>query len=237
MLLIEVMSRITLIKNINKKLQRRRMLMKKRILIAVMTFILCGTSANLTHAGARNDVQLRTESRILDDGWYDVGDWDDNGSTDNDGWDMDNDSQDDNTDGWDDDYWDDDGWDDDSWDDDNDNIDDWDTDDDWEEDVTLALTDISVNPKSKIIKKGKVFYIEIVPANKNDWVSSDEWEEVCGDNIASVEFTSTKSSIVSASKFNGKIKGKKKGTAIIKTKITLINNESIVLKTKVTVKK
>ena len=150
---------------------------------------------------------------------------------------IDNDSQDDNTDGWDDDYWDDDGWDDDSWDDDNDNIDDWDTDDDWEEDVTLALTDISVNPKSKIIKKGKVFYIEIVPANKNDWVSSDEWEEVCGDNIASVEFTSTKSSIVSASKFNGKIKGKKKGTAIIKTKITLINNESIVLKTKVTVKK
>ena len=115
MLLIEVMSRITLIKNINKKLQRRRMLMKKRILIAVMTFILCGTSANLTHAGARNDVQLRTESRILDDGWYDVGDWDDNGSTDNDGWDMDNDSQDDNTDGWEDDYWDDDGWDDDSW--------------------------------------------------------------------------------------------------------------------------
>ena len=73
MLLIEVMSRITLIKNINKKLQRRRMLMKKRILIAVMTVILCGTSANLTHAGARNDVQLRTESRIPDDGWYDVG--------------------------------------------------------------------------------------------------------------------------------------------------------------------
>ena len=95
--------------------------MKKRILIAVMAVILCGTSANLTHAGARNDVQLRTESRIPDDGWYDVGDWDDNGSTDNDGWDMDNDSQDDNTDGWDDDYWDDDGWDDDSWDDDNDN--------------------------------------------------------------------------------------------------------------------
>ena len=158
-----------------------------------MAVVLCGTSANLTHAGARNDVQLHTESRIPDDGWYDVGDWDDNGSTDNDGWDMDNDSQDDNTDGWDDDYWDDDGWDDDSWDDDNDNIDDWDTDDDWEEDVTLALTDISVNPKSKIIKKGKVFYIEIVPANKNDWVSSDEWEEVCGDNIASVEFTSTKS--------------------------------------------
>ena len=60
MLLIEVMSRITLIKNINKKLQRRRMLMKKRILIAVMAVILCGTSANLTHAGARNDVQLRT---------------------------------------------------------------------------------------------------------------------------------------------------------------------------------
>ncbi len=221
MLLTEVIPKITLIKSINKKLQRRRMLMRKRILIAVMAVMLCGTSAKWAHAGARNGMQLRTESSIPDDGWYDVGDWDDNSSTDNDGWDMDNDLQDDNTDGWDDNYWDDDNWDDDY----------------WEEDVTLALTDISVNPKSKIIKKGKVFYIEIVPANKNDWVSSDEWEEVCGDNIASVEFTSTKSSIVSASKFNGKIKGKKKGTAIIKTKITLINNESIVLKTKVTVKK
>ena len=207
--------------------------MRKKILIAVMAVMLCVTSVQWTHAVAKNKSQLRTEPRISDDGWYDVGGWDDNDDTDNN-------TQDDDTDYWDDDYWDDDYWDDDNWDDgywDDDDEEDWDTDDNWEEDVTLSLTDIAVNPKSKIIKKGRSFYIEIVPANKNDWVSSDEWEEVCGDNIASVEFTSTKSSIVSASKFNGKIKGKKKGTAIIKTKITLINNESIVLKTKVTVKK
>lgn len=207
--------------------------MRKRILIAVMSVMLCVASVQWTHADAKNKLQLRTEPRFSDDGWYDVGGWDDD--TDNNDWNQDNDTQDDDTDYWDDDYWDDDGWDDDYWDDDDEE--DWDDDDNWDDDVTLSLTDIAVNPKSKIIKKGRSFYIEIVPANKNDWVSSDEWEEVCGDNIASVEFTSTKSSIVSASKFNGKIKGKKKGTAIIKTKITLINNESIVLKTKVTVKK
>lgn len=207
--------------------------MRKKILIAVMAVMLCMVSVQWTHVAAKNKVQLRTEG-LSDDGWYDVGDWNDNDDTDNNGWDTDNNTQDNNTDGWDDDYWDDDA---DSW-DDGDSEEDWDDDDEsWEEDVTLSLNDISVNPKSKIIKKGRSFYIEIVPANKNDWVSSDEWEEVCGDNIASVEFTSTKSSIVSASKFNGKIKAKKKGTAIIKTKITLINNESIVLKTKVTVKK
>lgn len=206
--------------------------MRKRILTVVMAVVLCVASVQWTHAVAKNKVQLRTEPGLSDDGWYDVGDWNDNDDTDNDDWDTDNDTQDDNEDNWDDGDWDDNA---DEW-DNSDDADDWD-DDSWEEDVTLSLTDISVSPKSKIIKKGRSFYIEIVPANKNDWVSSDEWEEVCGDNIASVEFTSTKSSIASASKFNGKIKGKKKGTAVIKTKITLINNESIVLKTKVTVKK
>lgn len=190
------------------------MLMRKRILIAVMAVMLCVTSVQWTHAGARNKVPLRMEASLSDDGWYDVGNWDDNDSTDNGGWDTDNDTQDDNMDAWDDDYWDDGYWDDNGWDSDDNgwdsDDDDWDTDDNWDEDVTLALTDIAVNPKSKIIKKGKSFYIEIVPVNKNDWVSSDEWEEVCGDNIASVEFTSTKSSIVSASKFNGKIKKERK---------------------------
>ena len=47
----------------------------------------------------------------------------------------------------------------------------------------------------------------------------EEWEEILDNNIDNITFKSTKSSVAYVST-KGKVKGKKKGSAIIKTTIT-----------------
>jgi len=108
----------------------------------------------------------------------------------------------------------------------------------WDDDE-LSVYDIAVNPVKKVIKKGKSFSIDIVPSDdyEDEYITEEEWEELCEDNIADIEFFSAKKSVASVNKFTGKVKAKKSGTAIIKTKVTLDNGESAIYKTKVTVKK
>ncbi len=108
--------------------------------------------------------------------------------------------------------------------------------DDYEEE--LSASDIAVNPEKKEIKKGKLFYISLIPADKSDWegFSEEDWDEICEENIDSIEYSSTKKSVASVNSFNGKVKARKKGNAVIKTTVSLASGETVVFKTKVTVK-
>jgi len=60
----------------------------------------------------------------------------------------------------------------------------------------------------------------------------EEWDELCEENIDSITYRSSKSSVASVSS-SWKVTGRRKGTALIKTEINLVNGESVVYKTKV----
>lgn len=164
--------------------------------------------------GFDDDSGYSLDEEDQDDGyWYDVGEWED-------GYDYE------------DDYWYDAG----VWDDDYDGYNGYE-DDDYEEE--LPVSGLAVNPEKKEIKKGKSFYISLVPADKSEWegFSEEEWDEICEENIDSIEYSSTKKSVASVNSFNGKVKARKKGSAVIKTTVSMANGEIVTFKTKVTVKK
>lgn len=222
--------------------------MRKKLLIAVIALALCGVSISSPYAAAKStdrrynswqdyfnwqDFTGDDEDVVLDDG-NDY--WDKYNSNDNDYYDV--------PDDWTDDYYDDDDWDDDNsdsyWDGYDDYDDDWD-DDDWDNDEEegLSISDITVNPAKKTIKKGRVFYITYVPAKGSSYAkyNDEAWDEICGESIKSISFKSKKSSVASVNRFTGRVKARKKGNAVITTTIKLKNGESVTCKTKVTVKK
>lgn len=102
----------------------------------------------------------------------------------------------------------------------------------------LLIEDIKVYPAKKTIRIGQSFYINIVAADETKWNSYDEeWDELCENSIGSINYRSTKTSVVSVNKTTGKVVGKKKGHAVIKTTISLNNGQIKTFKTKVYVKK
>lgn len=106
-----------------------------------------------------------------------------------------------------------------------------------EEDFSGEFTkyDIRTSPAKKTVQVGKTFYINVIPENNTEWedLPDEEWEELCEENIDSITFRSTDSSIASVNKLSGKVKARKKGVAVIKTKIALANGESAVYKSKI----
>lgn len=224
--------------------------MRKRIVAAIMAALVCGVAVlpvsisaetmpdigalgsflpgwfyNNDYSGLDDDNGFGYDGADSQDdgGWYDTGEWDD-GYDDDDGYwydvgEWDNDTGDnDNHNGYDSDYY-------------------YEDDDDYEEE--LSASDIAVNPEKKEIKKGKSFYISLVPADKSDWegFSEEEWDSICGESIDSIEYSSTKKSVAYVNRFNGKVKARKKGSAVIKTTVCLVNGETVTYKTNVTVKK
>ncbi len=108
-----------------------------------------------------------------------------------------------------------------------------DGDDEWAGELTKG--DIRTTPSKKTIKIGKSFYINVIPADDTEWedLPDEEWEELCEENIDNISFRSTKSSVASVNKTTGRVKGKRKGSAVIKATIDLANGDSAVYKTKV----
>ena len=116
------------------------------------------------------------------------------------------------------------------------------TDDDDDDDVPgmeLTKYDLSVYPAKKTIRIGQSFTIDITATDESEFADLDdeEWDELCENNIDSISFRSTKTSIASVNKTTGRVKGKKKGNAVIKTTIHLANGESVTLKSKIYVKR
>ncbi len=115
------------------------------------------------------------------------------------------------------------------------------TDDDDDDVPGMELTkyDLSVYPAKKTIRIGQSFTIDITATDESEFADLDdeEWDELCENNIDSISFRSTKTSIASVNKTTGRVKGKKKGNAVIKTTIHLANGESVTLKSKIYVKR
>lgn len=115
-------------------------------------------------------------------------------------------------------------------------------DDDDEADPTageLTVEDIIVKPAKKTIKVGNSFSIYIAAVLGSDYedLPDEEWEELIENNVDNITYRSSKSSVASVNKRTGKVKGLKKGSAVIKTTIDLANGQSITFKTKVYVTK
>ena len=109
-------------------------------------------------------------------------------------------------------------------------------DDEEEDGRELTKGDIVASPAKKTIKVGKSFYIGLHPSDECDSEYADlpdeEWDELVDENIDSITFRSTKSSVASVNS-KGKVKGKKKGSAIIKTTVTFRDGSEGTYKTKV----
>lgn len=110
-------------------------------------------------------------------------------------------------------------------------------DDDGDDDAfILTKGDIVISPAKKTIKVGKSFNIGIYPSADIDEEYQDlpdeEWEELFDENKDSITYRSTRSSVASVNS-RGKVKGKKKGNAIIKTTVTFRDGSEGIYKTKV----
>lgn len=120
----------------------------------------------------------------------------------------------------------------------NDDADSWEDEDEAEPDECTELTKgyVVASPAKKTIKVGKSFYIDLYPSDEFDSEYGDlpdeEWDEIIEENIDSITFRSTKSSVASVNS-KGKVKGKKKGSATIKTTVTFRDGSEGIYKTKV----
>jgi len=100
----------------------------------------------------------------------------------------------------------------------------------------LTKGDIVVSPAKKTIKIGKTFYIDLYPSKDVDEAYADlpdeEWEELLEESIDGITYRSSKSSVAIVNS-SGKVKGKKKGSAVIKTTVTFRDGSEGTYKTKV----
>jgi lactocepin len=102
--------------------------------------------------------------------------------------------------------------------------------------ITSLQNQITAKVKNKTIKKGKSTTVNVnlpyclqVVTKLSDKTSSD------GVGAVTITYTSSNKNVVTVNK-NGKITGKKKGTATVTTTITLYNGKKKSIKTRVTVK-
>jgi Bacterial Ig-like domain (group 2). len=106
--------------------------------------------------------------------------------------------------------------------------------------VELTKGYVKVSPAKKTIKAGKTFMIDFYPSKDFEKeygeLPDEEWDELIDDNIDDITFRSSKSSVAYVDS-NGKVKGKKKGSAIIKTTINFADGSEGIYKTKVYVTK
>ena len=110
----------------------------------------------------------------------------------------------------------------------------WEDEEEWQ--CTLERSSFGVNPAKKTIKVGKSFFIKICPSDdfESEYgnLSDEEWDKWVDKNIDGITFRSTKKSVAAVNS-KGKVKGKKKGSAIIKTTVIFQNGSEGVYKTKV----
>ncbi len=123
--------------------------------------------------------------------------------------------------------------------DEGDEADGWDdeADDDFvDESMELTKGYVVASPAKKTIQAGKSFTIDLYPSDafEDEYgdLPDEEWDELIEENIDGITFRSTRSSVAAVNS-KGKVKGKKKGTAIIKTTVTFRDGSEGTYKTKV----
>lgn len=103
----------------------------------------------------------------------------------------------------------------------------------------LTPEDVVVTPAKKTLRVGKSFSIELYPSEdmyeEYGDLPDEEWEELIDEAIDKVSYRSTKSSVASVTG-KGKVKCRRKGTAVIKTTISFSDGSEKICKTKVYVR-
>lgn len=122
-------------------------------------------------------------------------------------------------------------------------------DEEWEIDIDddvicgypVQYSDIAIFPSKKTVHKGKSFFIqlglseELRLSGEYDFLD-EEVKEMLNESIDSISYRSSRVSVASVNK-KGKVKGKKKGSAIIKTTVGFKDGSESTYKTKVYVTK
>lgn len=102
--------------------------------------------------------------------------------------------------------------------------------------IEISKEDFTVTPAKKIISKKKSFSIKVALSKEfTEGKEKEEIDDILENDIDSIEYRSSKSSVASVSK-EGKVIGKRKGKAIIKTTISLADAKEYTYKTTVYVK-
>lgn len=102
--------------------------------------------------------------------------------------------------------------------------------------IGINVDEICITPAKKTISKGNKFNIKpSIVKDAQNGLSKEEMSELLDESIDSIVYRSTKSSVAGVTK-KGKVVGIKKGSAIIKTTITLADGSERTYKTKVYVK-
>lgn len=111
-------------------------------------------------------------------------------------------------------------------------------DDDGDDDDAYELTkdDLVVKPAKKTIKVKNSFTINVRPSedivDEYADLPKEEWRELLEQNIDGITYRSSRSAVASVNR-QGKVKGKKRGSAVIKTTITFRDGSEGSYKTKV----
>lgn len=102
--------------------------------------------------------------------------------------------------------------------------------------IEISKEDIKVTPSKKTIAKKKSFNIKVALTKEfTEDKEEEEIDDIWESNVDSITYRSSKGSVASVNN-NGKVTGKKKGKAIIKTIITLADEKEYIYKTTVYVK-
>lgn len=111
-----------------------------------------------------------------------------------------------------------------------------DDDDDPDPAIEISKEDIRVTPSKKTIAKKKSFTIKVALTDEfKEDKEEEEIDDIWESDVDSITFRSSKSSVASVNA-KGKVTGKKKGKALIKTIITLADGSEFIYKTTVYVK-
>lgn len=91
--------------------------------------------------------------------------------------------------------------------------------------------------QKKTIRVGKSFTLKLKPANGFAWGSiAGDWKKFCDSVVESVSFSSSNSKVAAVGKLTGKVKGKKAGSAVIRTVVKFKDGGKEIYTTKVIVK-
>ena len=99
----------------------------------------------------------------------------------------------------------------------------------------IIKEDICIAPAKKTINVGRSFSISFKadPKGEYSWLSKEEFNAMLMENVDSITYRSTNSSIAYVNKYTGRVSGRRPGYAVIRTYVNLSSGESAIFKTKV----
>lgn len=99
----------------------------------------------------------------------------------------------------------------------------------------MTKSDICVTPAKKTLRIGRSFFISIQAEEGSPYedLPDEDWDELTEENIEEITYKSSKPHIASVDTGTGKVKGLRKGTAVITSLIRFSDGTAASFKTKI----